>query len=763
MRKFYHYLLLSPLLLCAEVFGQGSALGFDGTSISLSTAGSSDINLTSVPDRTIECWFQVDDKSISANKQVIYEEGGRHNGFNIYVHSNTLYVGGWSANGGWTAGTYLTTTAISDGVWHHVALTLEGGTSTLTADIFKGYLDGVEFGSGQGVSVNTHSGDIGWANQNGRTQFHDGDSDSADDHYFGGKLDDFKIWNEARTADEIREGMNTQAGGSETNLVLYYDFDGTGSSVTDRAMSHTGTIAGTEDRSTSDLYTNWNTGNGSTDWSNASNWDNGVPGSSSSGLAKIPSGGTQPVITTAVTGRSLQIENGATLQIDPDAALTLSGSVEVNGASGLRLESDATSTGNFLDGGGISYKNSGSVSVERYMDSGSGVYLEGYHYISSPISSHATFGDMSELYAYRESDLTWLHHTDVTDGFSTFSNAIGYAIRYATDVTKTYTGSLNTGDFTVAVTSTNHGGNVFEHFNLLGNPYGASISADALVDNNSSVLNATVYFWNGVDYGTYNTSLDAGTAGSLGVAPDGNIAVGQGFYVDASTSGNVTFTNSMRGTDSNIFFRKESYPSLRLRATNAEGKSDLLLTGHRASSFEADEYDSFHLPGNGALNFTTHIDGKSYDIESVPNITARSFELEVAAAASGLVRFEMVEQTDLDEMSYLLEDKATQKITDLAVHSYEAMVSTEENSGRFLLRIVPKHNSALQMWVHNGEISAVLDAEETIETVRLLGLDGKEVFSGNSTQISNWDQLAGGVYLLQLETNQRTEVQKVIR
>ena len=267
-------------------------------------------------------------------------------------------------------------------------------------------------------------------------------------------------------------------------------------------------------------------------------------------------------LSTSAKGNRLLIGDGTSLTIENTGSLVLADSTRIYGAESLVIESDASATGNFVDNG-IRYLNSGTVKVECYLDANSGNNLQPYHYIGSPVNSPLKFGDTSNLFAFRETDLTWLYHADLTDGFTNFSNGIGYAIRYTTDITKSFTGELNSGDYDVSITATGTGIG-FEHFNLLSNPYASSISADSLVDNNSGVIETNVYFWNGVDYAIYNTSLHAGTAGSLGEAPDGNIAVGQGFYVNASSSGTVTFTNAMRSTDSDIFYRKAPYPQLRL-------------------------------------------------------------------------------------------------------------------------------------------------------------------------------------------------------
>ena len=199
------------------------ALSFDGNNDYVKINNSSDINTGSHhTQKTIEAWFKVNDKSITNRKQTIYEQGGTVRGLNIYIHGGRLYVGGWNEPGGesnWQ-GTWLSTNNIQNGTWHHVALTLNGGNSK-TNNAFKGYLDGQEFGSGQGSKLWNHPGDIS-IGRNKDTKFHSGDYNSY--RYFGGYIDEMRLWNITRTQAQISAFKDTILDGSETGLTAYYNF-----------------------------------------------------------------------------------------------------------------------------------------------------------------------------------------------------------------------------------------------------------------------------------------------------------------------------------------------------------------------------------------------------------------------------------------------------------------------------------------------------------------------------------------------------------
>ena len=163
------------------------SLNFDGSNQYIQISNSNDINTGSNnhSQKTIEAWFSIDNKDITSRKQTIYEQGGTVRGLNIYIYGGSLYVGGWnepSNESNWNPGTFLSTSSIENNTWYHVALTLDGGSS-VTSSAFKGYLNGVEFGSGDGSKLWNHGGDVSIA-RNRDTKFHSGDYNSA--KYFDG-------------------------------------------------------------------------------------------------------------------------------------------------------------------------------------------------------------------------------------------------------------------------------------------------------------------------------------------------------------------------------------------------------------------------------------------------------------------------------------------------------------------------------------------------------------------------------------------------
>ncbi|MGK7906471.1 MAG: DUF4347 domain-containing protein [Synechococcus sp.] len=186
----------------------GGTVELDGINDFVDIEDSTDINLGNFAQRTISAWFNVD-STTGANKQVIFEEGGATRGLNIYVDNGSLYVGGWNEiESGWD-GTFLST-GIQANTWYHVALVLDAApdVTTTQAGAFRGYLNGVEFGSGEGTQIWRHAGDIGIGAVSNDTQFHDGDIRGTAVAALAGSIGEVAVYNEVLTAAEIASIAN---------------------------------------------------------------------------------------------------------------------------------------------------------------------------------------------------------------------------------------------------------------------------------------------------------------------------------------------------------------------------------------------------------------------------------------------------------------------------------------------------------------------------------------------------------------------------
>ncbi len=120
---------------------------------------------------------------------------------------------------------------LNDGAWHHLACVHDGAKRTLTL-----YVDGesqnVVSTASMGSLANTHP--IYFGRRGGHLN-----------EWFGGDLEEVRIWRAARTEEEVREGMHRTMTGTEPGLVAYWQFnEGAGTTAADIISGHDGTLNG---------------------------------------------------------------------------------------------------------------------------------------------------------------------------------------------------------------------------------------------------------------------------------------------------------------------------------------------------------------------------------------------------------------------------------------------------------------------------------------------------------------------------------------
>jgi len=195
----------------AQAADQDYAMVFDGTSQygRVTTAGAN--NFLPTGDITVSAWAYP--TSTAGYRRVV----NRADAFSILNVDGTwkFEIGNYRSAGGWSE---ISGPAVVANSWTHVALTRSG--STVTA-----YVNGQVVGNAtQSSTMPTgFDFDVGSLNAGG--------------HFFQGRIDDVRIYSDARTQSEIEADMHTYAtcvyvncasSGdtyNDDNLVAYYDFN----------------------------------------------------------------------------------------------------------------------------------------------------------------------------------------------------------------------------------------------------------------------------------------------------------------------------------------------------------------------------------------------------------------------------------------------------------------------------------------------------------------------------------------------------------
>ncbi|GAB5557335.1 MAG: hypothetical protein SchgKO_15480 [Schleiferiaceae bacterium] len=181
-----------------------NAIDFDGVNDVVQTTYS---GISGSSARTVEAWIKtstVADPNSGGTQMVIADWGdfvtGGRSTFNV-LWGNTIRfeVGGSGING---------TTAVNDGLWHHVAYVYNPSAT----EKISLYVDGILETSGNiTTTVNTQT----------TTPLRIGNRiDNAKP--FDGVIDEVRVWNTARTASEILNNKDIEFCSPQTGLVAYY-------------------------------------------------------------------------------------------------------------------------------------------------------------------------------------------------------------------------------------------------------------------------------------------------------------------------------------------------------------------------------------------------------------------------------------------------------------------------------------------------------------------------------------------------------------
>ncbi len=351
----------------------GTCLDFDGTDDFVYATGYKGITGTS--SRTVEAWIKTNTMPpgdhISIISWGVYSDGS--------MWDISIDLSGWIGVGIYN-GRIEGSTNLVDDTWHHIAVVLNNDGTPNVNEILL-YVDGSleTISSSIPKSVNTGNGfDV----TIGHGYFNE----------FQGQIDEVRIWNNARTQEEIINYMcrTIENPAGEANLVTYYQMDdGAGVSITDIKGSNTGTLANSDadEWVDSEAFNVW-TGATNTTWATATNWTDGLPGATDNihlGTANTPSTAGDLTINNAV------VESGGTFTVAatnlftvnsnlfPMGTMNVAGSggadpgkvtvegdlfVGTNGNLNLMSPSNDNPSGSLITNGAVS--GTGTINIARY-------------------------------------------------------------------------------------------------------------------------------------------------------------------------------------------------------------------------------------------------------------------------------------------------------------------------------------------------------------------------------------------------------------
>jgi Concanavalin A-like lectin/glucanases superfamily len=187
-----------------------TALEFDGRDDHVVIPHSTPLDFTEDQDFTLEIWLKPAPSDAPEHVVSILEKGDGSGGYPyaLRYQSRAGNVVAARSDGSTAPVSLLSTIAINDGNFHHVALVKAGATLSLLID---------------GIAAATASDTTGSGARNS-APLHLASRGGTDDH-FKGQIDEVRIWRRARLLEDLRDDLHHRLIGDEPDLVGYWRFD----------------------------------------------------------------------------------------------------------------------------------------------------------------------------------------------------------------------------------------------------------------------------------------------------------------------------------------------------------------------------------------------------------------------------------------------------------------------------------------------------------------------------------------------------------
>ncbi|PQJ74993.1 T9SS type A sorting domain-containing protein [Polaribacter gangjinensis] len=508
--------------------------------------------------------------------------------------------------------------------------------------------------------------------------------------------------------------------------------------------------------------TNW-TGNISTDWNEAGNWDNGIPTSDSNVF--ITNVTNDPIITGSFNTGNITLQTGASLVIN--GAIVNKGITTINNDATL-----VTSSGDL--NGIVTYKRTLDFKV---------ALAEGWYLVSSPIvgenmismrtnnSFLVSPNDNTKIgfATYDDSQATTKWNYFSTSSADALVTGQGYSAKLSAAGNISFTGTINTTNVSVGVVL---GGTY--NYNLIGNPFTSYLNTvDFLNDNSNDLTTKDIWVWNQTtnNYDVRNLST------TIVLAPT------QGFFVRANKATNLTIAESYQ-TSTGDAFQKTSKTEISLNMNDGSNNrfAKIYYLANATTGFD-NGYDGETFGGvTNSLDVFTHLvansEGKKYQVQSLPNSDFENMVIPVGvkAAAGKEITFSLEAMNIPDGINVYLEDKIANTVTLLseANATYKVTLTDAlDGIGRFYLHTKSSSVLGIENIVLNNVSIYSVDAStlriaglsEGKASVKIYSILGKQVFetSFNATAVKDMQlpKLASGIYVVQLATEKGTLNKKI--
>ena len=448
---------------------------------------------------------------------------------------------------------------------------------------------------------------------------------------------------------------------------------------------------------------------------------------------------------------SSSFNSGDNIKLNGDYTISAGSSLDVGSieiSSGYTLTIDATSNGYGQLKAAGTISNNGTVTQKQYISS------NGHHGISSSMRGGfgTTSGDASELIAYDASTGAYdLNPSTSTAGLGYFAPIQASNGFLSSSGAFSVSGTPNTSHtFSLGYASNQATGGSGSGWNLIGNPYSASLDWSSVDLTNKDVNNA-IYLWDPVNekydyYVSGGVSAPTGTYAGSSIA-NPYIAPLQSFWVQTTSSGqslSTTMSDNATVSSSPTFYKTSQIDNLilLLQDLNDTTKGDATWITNVPSTIDGfdGKHDAWKLENYGGNpNIYTFYAGDKLAINAIDISIPKVIPVGVDAPQSrNIYQLQLQQIVNSGEYEVILEDKHLNTFTDLTKSTYSFQCGGWSNTGpRFNVHISTLNNIGVDEdecsdnYIYQNDNEIFIRADENyFTTYKIYTLDGRLIQNG---------------------------------
>lgn len=539
--------------------------------------------------------------------------------------------------------------------------------------------------------------------------------------------------------------------------------------------------------------------------------------------------GTTVTLNENAHVRQIDIESGASLSVADGFLLEVENELNIDGEVDLIGEAQL-----IQNHSGVNL-NTGIGALKKRQQGTSNLY--NYNYWSSPVNRGGHWqlsfledadGVVNFTNANNANPTTtpitlsnrWLYQYNSSSGYNGWNlltpttqllPGYGYTMKGSggggSEYEYIFKGLPNDGELTITA---NPGNDI-----LIGNPYPSSLDADVFINDNLSVIDGSLYFWEHFEsnsshylsnyeggYAVYNlmmgipaiadsSGLTSGQGNTSKPAPTKNVAVGQGFFVSIDNTGDINFNNTQRvfareSQNESVYYRSNQ-PStmdaddrMKLKIAFKDPNNHTRIIGLGYDENTTNGYDK----GFDARAFDVQknemywdLEGEKLSILALPQYNpTQELPVWLKVEDVGNYKFKVDELQNVpNEFSVFLKDNETSMLYNITNNEVSLWLDGMENSERFSIVFQETVLNTEDFYLNN--ISLKYDAVEKevkllhiqrseITKMTLYSILGQQIWTKIDNEITtefNVGDLTNGVYLLKLENNEGAKSFKFIK